>query len=260
MTSLMGAPSITEELEQMSADVWGDVGEPATTLPPRPSPDAPPSQRRTLKKFSRDDALTMGGAFVSALATTLLIFGRLTPLEGQLGFVVVLFAMYVVTYAMLVSLTDNGPAVIDRVMTVLLTVSAATALAALFSVVVFVLWRGRTALMNTNFFVQDLSVTGPLDPLDKGGIAHAIVGTLIMTLIALIITVPLGVACSVYLTESSGRLTGLVRWPLHLRHLDSHSRLRTVRHRSVDCDEHHDAAHHHSLRRCRAAPGAWQLA
>jgi len=211
MTALMGTHSITEELEQLSADVWSDTAAPTTTLPPRPAPHAPPAHRRTLKKFSRADALTMGGAFVSALATTLLIFGRLTPLEGRLGFVVVLFATYVVTYAVLVALTDNGPAVIDRVMTVLLTSSAVTALAALFSVVLFVLWRGRDALMNTNFFVQDLSVTGPLDPLDKGGISHAIVGTLIMTLIALVITVPLGVACSVYLTESSGRATSLVR-------------------------------------------------
>jgi phosphate transport system permease protein len=211
MTSLLGTQSITEELEQLTADMLSDAAEPATTLPPRPAPHAPPAHRRTLKKFSRADALPMGGAFVSALATTLLIFGRLTPLDGQLGFVVVLFATYLVTYAVLVALTDDWPAVIDRVMTVLLTSSAVTALAALFSVVLFVLWRGRTALMNTNFFVQDLSVTGPLDPLDKGGISHAIVGTLIMTLIALVITVPLGVACSVYLTESSGRATGLVR-------------------------------------------------
>jgi len=211
MTSLMGASSITEELEQISADVWSDAAEPATTLPPRPAPHAPSSQRRALKRFSRTDALMMGGAFASALATTLLIFGRLTPLEGRLGFVAVLFATYIVTYAVLVALTDNGPTVIDRVMTVMLTTAAATALAALFSVVAFVLWRGRTALMHSNFFVQDLSVTGPLDPLDKGGISHAIVGTLIMTLIALVITVPLGVACSVYLTESSGRATSLVR-------------------------------------------------
>lgn len=211
MTVLLGTQSITEELQQLSADVWADSPAPETTLPVRPGPHAPPAQRRVLRKFSRADALQMGGAFVSALATTLLIFGRLTPLAGRLGFVVVLFATYLVTYAVLVALTDDGPAVVDRVMTVLLTSSAVVALAALFSVVFFVLWRGRTALMNSNFFVEDLSVTGPLDPLSNGGISHAIVGTLIMTFIALVITVPLGVACSVYLTESSGRATNLVR-------------------------------------------------
>ena len=210
MTTLMGAHSITEELELMSTDVR-DGATPATTLPIRPGPQTPPAQRRALKKFSRADALPMGGAFVSALATTLLIFGRLTPLAGRLGFVVALFVIYLVTYSVLVSLTDDGPAVVDRMMAVLLTSSAVVALAALFSVVIFVLWRGRTALTNSNFFVEDLSVTGPLDPLSTGGISHAIVGTLIMTTIALVITVPLGVACSVYLTESNGRATNLVR-------------------------------------------------
>lgn len=216
MTLLVGNHDITAELEMMVGD--GPASMPvheaapaATSLPTRPGPMTAPAQRRLLKKVSRDDLLTMGGAFVSALATTLLIFGRLTPLEGRLGFVTVLFAVFVATYAVLVSLTEDGPAVVDRVMTVLLTSCAGLALAALGSVIVFVLWRGRTALMHSNFFVEDLSVTGPLDPLDKGGISHAIVGTLIMTMIALIITVPLGVACSVYLTESRGRMTGLVR-------------------------------------------------
>lgn len=203
--------SITEELAQLSPDLWPDSISDSTTLPPRPRTQSPPAQRRALKKFSRADALPLVGAFISALSTTLLIFGRLTPLSGQLGFVVDLFMSFLVTYAVLVSLTDDGPAVVDRVMAVLLTSSAVTALAALFSVIVFVLWRGHTALTHTNFFVTDLSTTGPLDPLDKGGIAHAIVGTLIMTSIALVITVPLGVACSVYLTESKGRATGLVR-------------------------------------------------
>lgn len=216
MTLLVGNHDITAELEMMVGD--GPASAPAqaaapaaTSLPTRPGPTTAPAQRRLLKKVSRDDLLTMGGAFVSALATTLLIFGRLTPLEGRLGFVTVLFAVFVATYAVLVALTEDGPAVVDRVMTVLLTSCAGLALAALGSVIVFVLWRGRTALMHSNFFVEDLSVTGPLDPLDKGGISHAIVGTLIMTMIALIITVPLGVACSVYLTESRGRMTGLVR-------------------------------------------------
>jgi phosphate transport system permease protein len=44
-----------------------------------------------------------------------------------------------------------------------------------------------------------------------GGISHAIVGTLIMMTISLIITVPLSMACAVFLNETSGRATSLVR-------------------------------------------------
>jgi phosphate transport system permease protein len=90
---------------------------------------------------------------------------------------------------------------------------AATAVAifALASVVVFTIYKGREALFKWNLYTQDMSRAGPLDPLSVGGIAHAIVGTLIITFISLILTVPLSVICAVYLTESHSRMSGLVR-------------------------------------------------
>ena len=211
MTSTMMPDDLIDELTMAGTAADSGRSMQLTTLPRRPSVSTAPPQRRILKKVTRNDILPMAGAFVSALATTMLIFGRLTPLDGQLGFVVVLFVSFLAIYAVLVSLTEDRPAVVDRVMAVLLTSSAMIALGALLSVIVFVLLKGREALWHPNFFVNDLSETGPLDPLDKGGISHAIVGTLIMTAISLVITVPLGVACSVYLTESRGRLTGTVR-------------------------------------------------
>ena len=45
----------------------------------------------------------------------------------------------------------------------------------------------------------------PTDPLTNGGILHAISGTLIMVLIALIISVPLGILTALYMTEIKGR-------------------------------------------------------
>ncbi len=184
----------------------------AETVLPRSSGVAKANQpRRTLGGASRHDTTLLAGAAISALCTTLLLFGRLTPLSGVFGFVVVGFLAFLATYAVLVSLTEDRPAVIDRVMAVLLTSAAAVAGLALFSVVGFVLWRGRTALLKSNFYVQDMSRTGPLDPLSQGGISHAIVGTLIMTSLALIITVPLGVACAVFLNETNSRAAGLVR-------------------------------------------------
>ena len=182
-----------------------------TVLPARPSPNDAPQQRRTIGRLSRRDLQLMAGAGVSALCTTMLLFGRLTPLSGNLGFVVTAFALYLVTYAVLVSLTEKGPAVVDRVMTVLLTSAAVLALFALASVIIFTLWRGREALVKPNFYTQDMSLAGPLDPLEVGGVTHAIAGTLIMTAIALVLTVPLGLACAVYLNETGGRGAGLVR-------------------------------------------------
>ncbi len=182
-----------------------------TFLPARPTAHASAPQRRAIGKVSRRDMLDLGGAALSALCTTALLFGRLTPLHGKFGFVLTGLAIFLVVYTALVSLHDNRPAVVDRTMTVLMALAAMSALFALGSVIIFVLYRGWDALTKANFYVNDLSVTGPQEPLSSGGILHAIIGTLIMTAIALVITVPLGVACAVYLNESRSRLAMLVR-------------------------------------------------
>jgi phosphate transport system permease protein len=52
---------------------------------------------------------------------------------------------------------------------------------------------------------------GPLDPLTKGGVVHAIAGSLIQISIALAITIPLGLAAAVYLNEIPGRFSRFVR-------------------------------------------------
>ena len=56
-----------------------------------------------------------------------------------------------------------------------------------------------------------MSSAGPLEPLSVGGIAHALVGTLVIMAIALVITVPLGILCAVFLNETRGRFTQFVR-------------------------------------------------
>ena len=185
---------MTAAISQRAANVQQH----ATTVIPRRSSAAfvaPP--RRAIGGTSRQDAMALAGAAASSLCTTMLLFGRLTPLSGRLGFVIVWFLIFLGIYAALLSLTEDRPAVVDRVMAALLTSASVLAGGALASVIIFVLWRGRTALVHSNFFTQDLSVTGPSEPLNVGGITHAIAGTLIMTAISLVLTVPLGVACAV---------------------------------------------------------------
>ena len=197
-----------------TTDVWANRGTPPppqTVLPTRDSSALPPQTKRTLGGLSRQDLLMMVGAALSSLSLTLLLFGRLTPLSGKFGFVVVAFVLYVAVYAALASLTERNTAVVDKVMSVLFSSAAVVAFFALASVILYVLIRGWSALKHANFFTQDMSSTGPLDPLTQGGIAHAIVGTLIMMSIALVITVPLGIACAVYLNETRGKVTNLVR-------------------------------------------------
>ena len=181
-----------------------------TTLPTRHRFDTVAPQRRSIGKLSiREVALQLGVA-LSALCTTTLIFGRLTPLSGKFGFVVVGFGIYLVTYAVVVSLTESVVVVKDRVMTVLLGAAAVIACGALSSVVVFTVAKGWSALVKPNFYTEDLSLAGPLDPLGTGGVLHALAGSLIMMAFSLVLPVPLAITCAAYLNESKSRLSGLV--------------------------------------------------
>ncbi len=64
-----------------------------------------------------------------------LLFGHVTSLSGPLGFVLVAFVTFNVTYALLVSMSEDRPAVVDKVMSVLMGSSAALAIGALASVI-----------------------------------------------------------------------------------------------------------------------------
>jgi phosphate transport system permease protein len=184
---------------------------PLTQLPSRAGRPASIATKRKIGGVTRDDLLLIGGAAVSSLATTTLLFGRITPITGQPGFLVVAFVIFILVYAVLVSLTETRPVVVDRVMAVLLTAAASIAMVALATVIIYTFVKGWKALVHSNFYTQDLSRTGPSEPLTTGGVTHAMVGTLIMTLIALVITVPLGIACAVFITETRGRLASFVR-------------------------------------------------
>ena len=183
---------------------------PATTIPVR-DPAAGRAALRTLGGVSRDGLLNVSGAILSSLTVTLLLFGRLTPLSGGLGFVFVAFVLFLGTYAVLVSMTEEPPVVVDRVVTALLASATALGGLALVSVIAFTLWRGRAALTKVNLYWQDMSEAGPLDPLSQGGIAHAIVGTLIIISIAIVLTVPLGLTCAVFINETRSRIGAVVR-------------------------------------------------
>ncbi|MEU1159506.1 phosphate ABC transporter permease PstA [Streptomyces sp. NPDC005921] len=180
---------------------------PATAAADAELPDVP----RRIGGFTRSGVLSLLGAAASGLCVTVLLFGELAPFSGALGFFITAYLSFLGIYAVLTGLEEDAQAVRDRVMTVVLWTAGGLMFCALAMVVGFTAWRGREALPHGNFFTQDMQAAGPLDPLTHGGIAHAMLGTLIMITIALTITVPLGLACAVYLNQIPGRFSRFVR-------------------------------------------------
>lgn len=188
----------------------GPPPRPATTLP-RTAGERAPERRRSTTALRRTDLFAVCGAGAASLALTWLFFARIAPFSGGLGFFAVAYALFLALYALLVSFDEDGPAVRDKIASVVVHSLAVLLLVALAFVIVYTMWSGRRALPHLNFFTQDMKKAGPLDPLTVGGIRHAALGTLIQISIALVLTVPAGLLCAVFLNEVPGRYARFVR-------------------------------------------------
>jgi phosphate transport system permease protein len=174
--------------------------------------EAAEQPRRQTRAIRREDIWRLVGAAGAAIAVTAWGFTQVVPLDGALAFLVVAYLAFVGFFTLLVALDGEGRvAIIDRVAGVVIHSAAMVLLAALTMVIVFTLARGATAFRHSNFWVEDLSVAGPLQPLTMGGMAHAALGTLIMIGFALAISVPLGLLCAVFLAEFPSPFARVVR-------------------------------------------------
>jgi phosphate transport system permease protein len=194
-----------------------------TTVPPRTAdrpvldatadPKAPLAAevRRSTATRGRADVVIIVGAGAAALSVAALLSTRVIPSVNLIAFVVITYLLFLALYGVLVALEDDGRTVCDRLASVVVHSLAGLAMLALGFIVVFTFWRAHDALLHLNFFTSDMQKAGPLDPLTVGGIVHAAAGTLIEIAIALLIVIPLGVTCAVFLNETRGALARFVR-------------------------------------------------
>jgi phosphate transport system permease protein len=192
-------------------EVAHHVPAPTTHLPVL-DPGAPPQHPRPgLGKPTSEESFTLVGSWVAALAMAWLVTQRLLPLGGWAWLVVVWFALGILFTIVTGSMAGRRVDVVDRVAGAVITSGALVVGAALISTIAFVVFRGWEPLLHVNFFLDDMSGVGPRDPFDRGGIGHAIVGSAIELGIAIAVTLPLGIATAVFMTEVGGRFAGVVR-------------------------------------------------
>jgi phosphate transport system permease protein len=94
---------------------------------------------------------------------------------------------------------------------IVMTIFLGTFVMVLLLSVVWSLVEAGFASLSPHFIYQNSNYVTPSDGLEFGGVGHAIVGTLLIVGLSTIITVPLGVATGVYLTETRANGRGLVR-------------------------------------------------
>ena len=146
--------------------------------------------------------------FVVAIAAfAIVLLTGLAGIDGfGLTFLVVFLGVTVVRTA-----RQNPKVRKDSMVGVAICAAAVLAFFPWMSIFLSVILKGARGLQ-PNFLIENMQLTTPDDELNMGGAAHAIIGSMMMVVIAAVITLPLGILSGVYLTEIRGRLTFLVRF------------------------------------------------
>ena len=191
--------------------IGGPPDTPPQTTVPRRQAGRPAPQPRPLTMLRLGDVMSLVGALGAAGATTALLWTEISPFSGLIGAVVVAWFLFVAYYAILISFDEDRLTVRDRVIALIMWSVALLIVGALTWVVIYTFFKGEPALAHLNFYTQDGRRGGPLSPLTQSGALHALVGTLIEVVIAMVIAVPFGLLAAVFMNEVPGRFSRFVR-------------------------------------------------
>jgi phosphate transport system permease protein len=174
-----------------------------TATRPADTATSSPASQGLVERHSRPPRFALPGAFaLGAVAGA--------GLSALTGFSLVLAVVYAVVLGSLAvygtsRVVEGSRAATDRLVTCVVTTAFAVAMVPLVSLVWTVLSRGLKRLDAEFFTSSMLGVVG-----EGGGAYHAILGTLIITAITAVISVPIGLLTAIYLVEyGTGRLK---RW------------------------------------------------
>ena len=133
------------------------------------------------------------------LVGSLVVVGGLLTATGGFGiglFVFLSAVLFGVATYLISRFVEGGRKATDRLVTIIVTVAFLVALIPLVSVVVTVVGNGLARFDGTFFTSSMRGVVG-----EGGGGYHAILGTLIITALAAVMSIPIGVLTAVYLVE-----------------------------------------------------------
>ncbi|MGO4692024.1 phosphate ABC transporter permease PstA [Glaciibacter sp. 2TAF33] len=186
----------------------------AATTPPTAPPTNPPGNRAnsaplsnslTAGKLPKNSPLwvLLGSWIIAGAVFFVLEIGGATKdfnVAGTLFFGTVLYAIAIYSLSYFV---EGARKAKDRLMTTLVSAAFVIALIPLVSLVFTTVVNGLPAFLTPSFFTESQrNVVGA-----GGGALHAVVGTLMVTGVATVISVPIGLLTAIYLTEyGRGRL------------------------------------------------------
>jgi phosphate transport system permease protein len=186
-------------------------------LDTRPAETITPAERsgaetpRELHARTLDDRASLIGSGFAAAGLVWIVLAQVMPIHSLLGYAICWYLAFVGLYAAVSAAGNPWTVVRDRVASAVVHGGAFTVGAALTCAVVFTVIKGAPALPHIDFYTHDMAGVGPNDALSRGGVTHAVVGSLIEIGIATAVTLPLGVGTAVFMTEVGGRFARIVR-------------------------------------------------
>lgn len=172
-----------------------------TLTPAAPTPVKPTKPWEA----SISDRIKTAAIFLgSALFTVGLV--AVTPLKGKLAYTIVFFIAFVAIDYIYNVVKGGRAAGADSLFRGFVTAAVCLAITPIVSILLTVWVRGHKGLHWT-LFTKDMHSNAFQDPTNQGGLLHAIIGTFLLVLFAMIISVPIGVLTAIYITEIKGRFT-----------------------------------------------------
>ena len=169
-----------------------------------------PEPRRPWLATPRQRAEVLAVIFISALIDIALV--AVTPLKGKLAYLGLYLIIYPSLDYIIVRAQRGKAAGSDALFRALVNFAMAIAVLPIASILWTVWERGHKGL-HWNLFTQDMHSASVTDPvITHGGLIHAVIGSILIVVSALVVAVPLGLLTAIYLTEIQGKFTRPIKF------------------------------------------------
>ena len=153
----------------------------------------------------------LGLTFFLAAILFSYFFVAATEMKGKLAYAFIFFVAYGVITSTHSFIIRGPQAAKDSFVSTLVALGAVATVTPIASILFTVVKNGAPGL-HPGILSNDMSMAASTDPIENGGVLHAITGTLTMVVLALIMSVPLGILTALYLTEVKGKFAGPIRF------------------------------------------------
>jgi len=158
---------------------------------------------------NKDRALT-ALSLILALVSSFVVVAA-TPMKGKLAYVFIFFISWLIIDSIIIYRKTGVKGIRNGVVEKITLFAAMLVLGTVASILWSVISRGLKGL-NLAYVTENMRNASMFDPIGKGGIAHAIFGTLLLIAISIAFSVPMGILTALYLTEIKGRAAGFIQF------------------------------------------------